>query len=664
MVLAEAGNAVSNTRLKQFGQQMLNATGAAEAKWLIDPMLTELCALIQLELHPPIFVDDGATITADGKAVSPTTAAQCAEDPERGRVFLQGVFAAISEQLQHKRTGDPVKLLYAGTGPLGWLILPLLPFFSARELQVTALDIHASSLESLRYLADYFGVSDRIVQWVCADATQWQPGSGTSFDIILSETMKHMLQQEPQVAVFTHLQAFLAPSGVLIPQQVKLSAELEWQAEGIQHLAPLGALLILNQENAAALARGDNHWLRGSLQLPEYEPGPVNLRLLTDIQVYQQHWLTENKCQLTLTQLKRNLLLQPATKLDFHYQQGAYPDVIFNFTESVITLADSDDLSAAGIFHLYRMWQKICQKKQKKAASQADEWWLDRAVLDLCGIGLEPGMQMLYQSNRLSDLIRAVEQLQLTDDDKHYINRRLIELRDGKQSQTLPSGLSEQVLSEEQLAFWQHNGYLVVPGVLSKAQCEDCCKVIWEYLQADPEVPASWYHSAERMQKIMLQLFRHPVLDRNRRQPQIRQIFEQLWQRTDLAMSTDRVSFNPPETAAWKFPGPDMHWDMLLQNPVSFGTQGLIYLTDTAEDQGAFCCVPGFHLKIEQWLQQQNKTEFELQKQNWSEWPVKPIAAKAGDLVIWHHALPHGASPNKAAFPRMVQYINMYPVAE
>lgn len=71
---------------------------------------------------------------------------------------------------------------------------------------------------------------------------------------------------------------------------------------------------------------------------------------------------------------------------------------------------------------------------------------------------------------------------------------------------------------------------------------------------------------------------------------------------------------------------------------------------------------PLFHLKMEQWLQQQNKTEFELQTQNWKEWPVKSIPAKAGDLVIWHHALPHGASPNTAKHPRMVQYINMYPV--
>ena len=51
----------------------------------------------------------------------------------------------------------------------------------------------------------------------------------------------------------------------------------------------------------------------------------------------------------------------------------------------------------------------------------------------------------------------------------------------------------------------------------------------------------------------------------------------------------------------------------------------------------------------------------QLQQQNWVEWPVKAIAAKAGDLIIWHQALPHGASRNLHHLPRMVQYINMYP---
>lgn len=641
--------------LAVFAQSILSAVDAPSAKFCIDPMLQAFCHYLDVDLHPAMFLDEQYTATEYGKAVSTITAAQCAEDYERGRVFIQGVYLAVQDQLATKNR-EPVQLLYAGTGPFGWLILPLLTLFSAEKLQVTAMDIHEQSLEGFRKLCEGYGVADRVAGWVCADACCWKSQSPLVFDIILSETMKYLLQQEPQVKIFSWLQQYLAPSGVLIPESVTLGLTLLWKDES-SHQIYLGDAFTLDRHCAREIANGNVQMLSRSFLLPNFEPGPVDLKLSTHIQVYRALQLTECQSQLTLPQFKNHLMIVPGSILTSRYQMGSYPDLVIEFCEHVIPLVESADLSAGGIFHLHRLWQKTRNKRQVNASLPADEWWLDRAVLDLCGIGLEPGMQMLYQSHRLSDLVRAVDQLKLTADDKMHINETLITLINADQHE-IPA-----VLSKEQLAFWQANGYLVVPGVLSAEQCENSCRVVWEYLQAEPDVVDSWYRSPERMQKIMLQLFRHPVLDENRRTPLIRSIFEQLWRRTDLVMSTDRVSFNPPETAFWQFPGPDMHWDIPLQLPVSFGTQGLIYLTDTPQEQGAFCCVPGFHLKIEEWLQQQNKPDSELQKQNWSNWPIKPIAAKAGDLIIWHHALPHGASRNKAAFPRMVQYVNMYPLA-
>ena len=40
---------------------------------------------------------------------------------------------------------------------------------------------------------------------------------------------------------------------------------------------------------------------------------------------------------------------------------------------------------------------------------------------------------------------------------------------------------------------------------------------------------------------------------------------------------------------------------------------------------------------------------------------LTPIAGDAGDLVLWHHALPHGSSPNRGTKPRVVQYITLRP---
>ncbi len=371
----------------------------------------------------------------------------------------------------------------------------------------------------------------------------------------------------------------------------------------------------------------------------------------------QTHWV-ENKGASARINLVIDCEVNDWLLKQLRIERG--PDLV-RVPSSAATLAESSDLSLGGVFHLCRLWQKIQLKirQQLPSSAYAGEWSLDTAVLDLCGIGLEPGMQALHQFADAEDIKLWIEKRGLTKTEITQINQQL-QLSAHGSSSLRPTAA---VLTEEQLEFWQCEGYLVIPGVLTAEQCRQSREVIWQYLQASPAQPHSWYQSTDKMQKIMLQLFRHPVLDANRDVPLIRQIFQQLWQRTDLVMTTDRVSFNPPETQSWSFPGPDLHWDVELIAPVPFATQGLIYLTDTTEQQGAFCCVPGFHHQIDDWIRNSGKSAMQLQQQNWAEWPVKAIAAKAGDLIVWHQALPHGASRNTASYPRMVQYINMYPAS-
>jgi hypothetical protein len=145
------------TDVYNFTSHLLRTTSAGEAKPWLDKLVAALCHVVHIELHPEFFFDTGATVTEHGKAVSPTTAAQCAEDIERSRVFMQGVYQAIQERTDR---GQKVHLLYAGTGPFGLLVVPLLPFFSPSQLQVTLLDIHQQSLDCLGRLLDHLQVRD------------------------------------------------------------------------------------------------------------------------------------------------------------------------------------------------------------------------------------------------------------------------------------------------------------------------------------------------------------------------------------------------------------------------------------------------------------------------------------------------------------------------
>ena len=100
----------------------------------------------------------------------------------------------------------------------------------------------------------------------------------------------------------------------------------------------------------------------------------------------------------------------------------------------------------------------------------------------------------------------------------------------------------------------------------------------------------------------MVQYFQHPAFDAIRRAPRIHKAFAQLWGTADLWATTDRVGFNAPERDGFKFPGPHLHWDVSVKTPIPFGTGGILYLTDTPPEQGAFTLVPGFQRWGEDWL--------------------------------------------------------------
>ena len=214
-------------------------------------------------------------------------------------------------------------------------------------------------------------------------------------------------------------------------------------------------------------------------------------------------------------------------------------------------------------------------------------------------------------------------------------------------------------LSDADLAFWDENGYVVLHDAVPPENAQAAAQAIYDFLAIDPLNPATWYGNAHG-HTIWVPLLHHPALWANRSSPRIHRAFAQIWRRSDLWVNVDQAGFNPPEHPGWNFPGPHLHWDVSLVQPIPFGVQGILYLTDTAADQGAFTCVPGFHRRIEDWLNALPAGADPRAQDLRSLGPI-PIAGRAGDLIIWHHALPHGASPNRSARPRVVQYLKLRP---
>lgn len=214
-------------------------------------------------------------------------------------------------------------------------------------------------------------------------------------------------------------------------------------------------------------------------------------------------------------------------------------------------------------------------------------------------------------------------------------------------------------LSADDLAHWDEHGYVILRNAISLEAAETAEMAIYDFLGMDRDDPASWYRSSLG-HSIWVPLLRHPALAANRFAPRIHKAHAQLWGRDDLWVTIDQGGFNPPERHDWPFPGPHLHWDATLAEPHHFELQGILYLADVAEDQGAFSCVPGFHRRLKPWLESvpAGVNPHDHARRTLT---MKPIAARRGDMIIWHHLLPHGSSPNRAQRPRVVQYMSLRP---
>jgi hypothetical protein len=311
-----------------------------------------------------------------------------------------------------------------------------------------------------------------------------------------------------------------------------------------------------------------------------------------------------------------------------------------------------------GIHHLNRLWSSHLAVDGARSDSGTD-WVADSTLMAGLRLNLRETYDFLLQQRPSFAAFEAW----ILEKNGGVIDAARIERLNGALSGSVDAEQpadrhAEPALTPAELEFWDDNGYVVLHEAVPPANCHAATEAICGFLGVRLERPDTWYRGPQG-HSIWIPLLHHPALWANRDSSRIHRAFAQLWNREEVWVNVDQAGFNPPEKPGWKFPGPHLHWDVSLARPIPFGVQGILYLTDVAADQGAFTCVPGFHRRIDAWLQGlpegANPREQDLNAS------AIPIAGRAGDLVIWHHALPHGSSPNRAATPRIVQYLQCRP---
>jgi hypothetical protein len=284
----------------------------------------------------------------------------------------------------------------------------------------------------------------------------------------------------------------------------------------------------------------------------------------------------------------------------------------------------------------------------------------DRLLLDTLGLGNQQVLQKLHgERPSFPEFEQWVWETAGTPDpclhDRYHAWLAGRAPGEAAQAQLDAIAAMPPVLDAAALGHWEEHGYVILPNAINAAEIAAVTPLLWEVIEAAPNDPASWVQA--KTDGIMVPYFQHAALEAARRSPRIHKAFAQLWGSENLWVTIDRMGFNPPIDCGRPFMGSDLHWDASMVLPIPFGTQAVMYLTDTGVDDGAFRCVPGFHRRIEAWLEELGDTDPRTVDLSAD---TKYVSGRAGDLIIWHQALPHGASPNHGSTPRLAQYLTYY----
>lgn len=215
------------------------------------------------------------------------------------------------------------------------------------------------------------------------------------------------------------------------------------------------------------------------------------------------------------------------------------------------------------------------------------------------------------------------------------------------------------MLTEAMKTALADGGYVVVDGVVPKPLCEAVIEAVASFLGVDPGDASTWGVAHGHG---IVPLHHHPALWEVRQHPAVHAIFAELYGSRALWSSVDRASFKPP-AGDEAIRVSRLHWDADPRQPKgAAGYQGLVYLTDTDADQGAFCCAPEIYRDLPDWLDAHRDGITDALAEATPH--ARRVGGRAGSLLIWSRLMPHSSARNDGARPRWVQYVTMSPAAD
>ncbi|MFF7352763.1 MULTISPECIES: phytanoyl-CoA dioxygenase family protein [Streptomyces] len=241
-----------------------------------------------------------------------------------------------------------------------------------------------------------------------------------------------------------------------------------------------------------------------------------------------------------------------------------------------------------------------------------------------------------------------------------------------------------RVLSEQDFAFWQTYGYVVVREAVTPGEAKELLDFAWRFQGLDPDRPDTWYAEPEFRSELdrhlyiygFVEAYHHQLLWDSRQTRRVYDAFVDVWDCAELWVTLDRLNLNPPnirtrsrsriEPADEGF-DIELHWDVDTTLAVlPQRVQGILALSDTRPELGGFQCAPELFRRFEEWRVAQPAGRDPVRPgTDRAEFPVVRPDLQAGDLLIFNGLLAHGVAPNLSDNAvRAVQYLSMMPALE
>lgn len=278
------------------------ATTDLESENCIHKIHSHLQKITQISGYDHSLENSAAIPAFKGSALGLNFAAQCLFDYKRTSKFLKAIIIAIKEA-QKKHPNTPINLFYAGCGPYAPFLTLVAPLFKPEEIQFSLLEINKNSVISAKKLIDTLNLSSYVKDIYTADAITFKINNGSSFHVLISETLDALLYRECYVPILINLLPQFKKDIVLIPENVILDLSVVLNNKTNSDSEEINIDTIFNTKTS--VSKNTNTILTElpstKIDISSFDENLINRFIIdTKVHIYKDIWLSRNESSLSI----------------------------------------------------------------------------------------------------------------------------------------------------------------------------------------------------------------------------------------------------------------------------------------------------------------------------------------------------------------------------